>query len=458
MRFAHIRGALALVKPLGLAAAIFSGFVLAGHALGADSLFRPLRDGPATHPLTALAMMLLGIGLVLWRPGRFSRPSQTLASGALLIGLARLVDLALGTDLLGPLTPFAGNLEAERLAGRPVTMGANSAAMTAILGLALALDSRRSFRIAQLCAFIGLGVPLVAVTGYAYGLEHFYGQMALSTVVAALATGFGILVASAQRGVLRAVLSPWVGGRIARTQILLGYVVPFLIGYALIAIAAHNPKELFGLFVVLVSAFISGLIAFSAVVQEDVDRNRRGAERRLAIAATQDPLTGLPNRRLLLQAADRELDRARRQHQPLAVLMVDIDHFKRLNDIHGHLAGDVVLRHVAALMRDGLRRQDLLARYGGEEFVALLPDTPLAGAAQLAEKLRQRVAGGDWNGLALIRGPVTISVGCAGYHPGDSFQQLLNEADAALYQAKTGGRNRVALAEHHDQMGWLPAT
>jgi diguanylate cyclase (GGDEF)-like protein len=458
MRFAHIRGALALVKPLGLAAAIFSGFILVGHALGAESLFRPLRGGPATHPLTALAMMLLGIGLVLWRPRRFSRPSQVLAGGALVIGLARLLELAMGIDLLGPITPFAGNLEVERLAGRPVTMGANTAAMTAILGLGLALDSRRRFRTAQLCAFIGLGVPLVAVTGYAYGLHHFHGQMALSTVVAALPTGFGILVASAQRGVLRAVLSPWVGGRIARTQILLGYVVPFLIGYTLIAIAAHNPKELFGLFVVLVSAFISGLIAFSAVVQEDVDRSRRGAERRLAIAATLDPLTGLPNRRLLLQAADRELDRARRQHQPLAVLMVDIDHFKRLNDIHGHLAGDAVLRHVAGLMRECLRRQDLLARYGGEEFVALLPDTPLAGAAQLAEKLRQRVAAGQWSDVALIHGPVTISVGCADYRPGDSFQALLNDADAALYQAKTDGRNRVAISQHDHVLELLPAT
>jgi diguanylate cyclase (GGDEF)-like protein len=445
MRFAHIRGALTLVRPLGLAAAIFAGFMLAGHAYGVVPLYRPLSGGPATHPLTALAMMLLGAGLCFWRPRRSSPLTQLLATGALLIGLLRLADLSLGTDLLASVTPIADSLEAQQLAGQPVAMGANTAAMTAILATALVLDSRRNFLAAQFCAFVGLGFPLVAVTGYAYGLDKFHGQMALSTVIAALVAGSGTLVASAQRGVLRAVLSPWVGGRIARTQILLGYVVPFVIGYILIAIAAHNPKELFGLFVVLVSAFISGLIAFSAVFQEGVDKDRRGAERRLAIAATLDPLTELPNRRLLMQAAERELDRAQRHGLPLSVLMVDIDHFKRLNDRHGHLAGDAVLRHVADLMRGTLRKEDLLARYGGEEFVVLLPDTPLAGAAQLAEKLRRRIEATAWDEIAAVQGTVTVSIGCTDNQERNQFAALLNAADAALYLAKAGGRNRVVL-------------
>ena len=442
MQFPHIRWALTLVSPLGLTSALFASLILAGYIAGVEALYRPLSGGPASHPLTALALACLGIGLALWRLRQSSTAALTLAQVALAIALLRLVELALDLDLLVVITPFQTTLTA----GKPILMGVNTAIMTAVLAAALIADIKHRLLTAQALAFVALGFPLVSITGYAYGVDKFHGQMALTTVVAALPLGYGVLFASANRGILRSILSPWVGGRIARVQILLGYMVPFVIGYLLILVAANNPRELFGLFVVMVSAFISGLVAFSAVMQERIDQSRRGAERRLSFAANRDPLTQLPNRRMLLDHAERELERAQRNGSPLSVLMLDIDHFKHINDSFGHAVGDLVLQRIAELMRTVLRKQDLPARFGGEEFVVLLPDTSPEGAAQLAEKLRQRIAAEPFSPLEGCSHPVTVSIGCAAHILGAQFHQALDQADTALYRAKTGGRNRVEMA------------
>ena len=128
--------------------------------------------------------------------------------------------------------------------------------------------------------------------------------------------------------------------------------------------------------------------------------------------AAHDALTGLVNRRSLIMALERDVARAVRLREPYAVMLVDIDHFKFVNDSHGHLAGDSVLRHVADLLRTRLRAQDPVGRYGGEEFMVLLPHTPLGGALELAETLRRAV-----ERLPCVGGgkeiPVTVSIGVA---------------------------------------------
>ena len=163
--------------------------------------------------------------------------------------------------------------------------------------------------------------------------------------------------------------------------------------------------------------------------------------------ANQDALTGAANRRAVLEALDRALATASRQRTPLALLMLDIDHFKRVNDQYGHLAGDQVLRHFVHVVRQRLRAPDVLGRYGGEEFVVLLPGTGLAGAEQLAQQLCQAVQAApcDWQGQRIA---VTVSVGIASAvegHPPDAAT-LLHAADQALYRAKDNGRNRVEVA------------
>ena len=141
---------------------------------------------------------------------------------------------------------------------------------------------------------------------------------------------------------------------------------------------------------------------------------------------------------------------AEQQRSRGALLLVDIDHFKRVNDHYGHLAGDHVLRHIVGVLRQRLRASDVLGRYGGEEFMVLLPGTDLHGAAQLAEQLRQAVQAApcEWQGQRI---PFTVSIGVAASadtpaDPSRTSEALLQAADQALYRAKDDGRNRVALA------------
>ena len=163
--------------------------------------------------------------------------------------------------------------------------------------------------------------------------------------------------------------------------------------------------------------------------------------------ANQDALTGAANRRAVLEALESQLSKAQRQRTPLALLMLDIDHFKRVNDQYGHLAGDQVLRHFVHVVRQRLRAQDFLGRYGGEEFLLLLPDTDLAGAQQLAQQLCQAVQAApcDWQGQTIA---VTVSVGIAstGTSQQADGETLLQAADQALYRAKDKGRNRFEVA------------
>lgn len=164
---------------------------------------------------------------------------------------------------------------------------------------------------------------------------------------------------------------------------------------------------------------------------------------RLDEASNRDGLTGVYNRRYLEQALAKEFARVKRYDETLSLIMLDIDHFKRVNDERGHLAGDEVIRRTAEILSNGIRESDTLGRYGGEEFAVLLPHTKLDGALVLAERLRKCVAAQPITfGNQSI--PVTISIGVAELHPDTpSYEQLIQDADTALYQSKDGGRNRV---------------
>ena len=160
--------------------------------------------------------------------------------------------------------------------------------------------------------------------------------------------------------------------------------------------------------------------------------------------ASTDPLTGCLNRRALHEKLERELDRARRYNLVLTILMIDLDRFKDINDNHGHVAGDAVLRQMGDILRHEARSVDIAARYGGEEFVIVLPDTAMDGGRIFAERVRQRVADHPFaSAVGVLR--VTVSVGVATF-PNDGVETadaVVSRADAALYRAKDGGRNRV---------------
>lgn len=166
---------------------------------------------------------------------------------------------------------------------------------------------------------------------------------------------------------------------------------------------------------------------------------------RLERLSTHDELTGLPNRRLFARHLERALARADRYEHEVAVLALDLDHFKQLNDRCGHPAGDAALKAVASVLRESLREVDTVARAGGEEFWVLLAHTGETGAAEVAEKLRRRVAALDVEGADdQPLGHLSVSIGVAQRKPAEDADSLLARADAALYRAKRAGRDRVA--------------
>lgn len=162
------------------------------------------------------------------------------------------------------------------------------------------------------------------------------------------------------------------------------------------------------------------------------------ANRRLEEMSRTDALTGLANRRGFVEASAQEMTRARRSGKPWSVLIADLDEFKKINDRHGHAAGDDALRETAAILRRAVRAQDLAGRWGGEEFVLLLPETTATGAMQAAETIRQAVESHAFGAF-----PLTISIGVAEHRGEETLEMTIAAADRALYRAKEGGRNRV---------------
>jgi len=160
-----------------------------------------------------------------------------------------------------------------------------------------------------------------------------------------------------------------------------------------------------------------------------------------------DPLTGLFNRRYLEESLEREVSRAERKHHPLGIIMLDVDHFKKFNDKFGHNAGDAVLRELGQFLLKHIRGSDIACRYGGEELTLILPEAPLEILKQRAEQLREAVKHLKVHNPQEMVGVITLSIGVACFpEHGLTGEAVLEAADAALYRAKEGGRDRVAIA------------
>ena len=190
----------------------------------------------------------------------------------------------------------------------------------------------------------------------------------------------------------------------------------------------------------------------SSELQELVDMLEVKA-RRLELLAVTDVLTGLGNRRLLHKRMDEEIERIGRYGaHSFSLVMIDIDHFKRINDTYGHMVGDVILKAIAAEMNEAIRKTDAAVRWGGEEFMLLLSHTALDAAEAFAERLREAIEA--YLFVSDIR--LTISLGVGEYVPGENEFELFQRIDRALYRAKLGGRNRVEVDRQASASHALP--
>ena len=177
----------------------------------------------------------------------------------------------------------------------------------------------------------------------------------------------------------------------------------------------------------------------------------RGLERRKAqIYGVKDPLTGLYNRYTFRDMLKAEVDRARRYDRHLSLLMIDIDHFKKINDRFGHMVGDQILVELSEILTKSFRKTDVITRFGGEEFAIILPETTVGHATMLAERIRKAIEAHHYRGLSQDK-LLTVSIGVSNYHtpgdpPGPTETKLIHSADQALYAAKKEGRNKVCIS------------
>ena len=293
-----------------------------------------------------------------------------------------------------------------------------------------------------------------------------WGQ-ALAVCLAATSMAFAIAVASVDQWVTPNITPFLITCAVAGVALYIRprvsamlYLVAYAVFYVAIGITQHEPAQLLsnrlnGITACLMGAMLSLLlwrkfttITLQQELLEKANAELQGKQRELERVTRQDGLTGLFNRNTFVELTGRELDRAQRQGCPTTFLLLDLDHFKQVNDTWGHPAGDAVLRHVAAVAANSVRSTDLVGRLGGEEFIVLLPNTSVHAARHLAEKLRERIASSpvQWEQMTIS---ITTSMGLAGTTAQEKrdFDTLYSDADKALYLAKQQGRNRVVCAE-----------
>lgn len=255
---------------------------------------------------------------------------------------------------------------------------------------------------------------------------------ALQVLLAAIV----ILLQKGQRGALRILMGG--SGVLGAAMLLMRALDVYQVGTAECLANSNSPEQsfMFLSFFVFRFTFMFGFILL-------IEGKQREAVTRLA---TLDSLTEAYNRRTFIDLAERELQRSLRNGKPLSLMVIDLDHFKQINDTHGHQAGDSVLRQVKQIADHCLRAADTFARYGGEEFVVLLPETDREGAHNLAERLRSAIA----DNRAECGVPVSACIGVVSLpkvNGSVTLAQLLAKADEAMYQAKATGRNRVVMAD-----------
>jgi diguanylate cyclase (GGDEF)-like protein len=327
-------------------------------------------------------------------------------------------------------------------------------------------ETIRSWQLALLMAHLIMGLLMAGSAVLAHRLQHdsrTLGGQVLPRLVVVIGMAFSITVVAIDQWITPNITPFLIVCMIAGLAIYLrplaaaGLYAATYVGYFFaIELTQANPALLLSNRLNGVTACVLGLalsvllwrkfttITLQQQQLENANTDLQEKQRELERLTRLDGLTGLFNRNTFVELTKNELDRAQRQGTATAILLMDLDHFKRVNDTWGHPAGDAVLKHAAMIASTTVRSTDLVGRLGGEEFIVLLPGTSVEAARKLAEKIRLRLEGqaATWNDTRIA---ITVSIGIAGTTASEkqSFEVLYHDADKALYVAKQRGRNRV---------------
>ncbi len=430
--------------------------VLIGWWANVEFLKRIVPGLVAMNPTTAIGFFCLGVALALEArktPSESShRIARSLALLAALIGLIKIIAIVTPLDLGIDRILFHDKLlTADN--GLPNQMAPNTALNFLLLGMAVAIIDRtfRRIRPAQLLTVIAAMSSLLALTGYASGLESLYGigsyiPMAIHSAVSFLIVAIGVLCARPTRGVMAVVTSDSSGGTMVRRLLPAVIIVPGLLGW--MRLAGQNARlydSAFGawLLIVLIMSVLTLLVAWNARLLFRSDVDKLMAERILTHQATHDALTQLPNRRLFMDRLEQELTRGRDGQPSASVLFIDLDLFKIVNDSLGHVVGDELLVAAGKRIADCLTEKDVVARISGDEFTALLPDATEERTVDVANRVLRAFS--TPFGLGPHEVFTSVSIGIAHSRPDDSPVNLIRHADLAMYQAKLRGKARYEI-------------
>jgi diguanylate cyclase (GGDEF)-like protein len=449
MNAIHLKAVTRSAAVLCLAAVAISLYVLGSYAGGIPAGWRPSIAGHnfgPTNSLTATCILLGASGSFVAQRRGWRRLGLAIASLAAIGALARAIDFMVGTDIAISITPFQAEVLAEQAAGATNRMAIGAAASILLCSAAVLLILIRRYAWAQLCAALAIGPALASAVAYLLGVDIQLGRMGTLTLINVLLWSSAILAGTGHRAALRAILSDSLPGQFARHQLAIGTLAPlaFAMLFArLLPVAEHPDAVAETVVCTILVTWIS--IGINAIASRRLDIARHRAEADLRAMARIDPLTGLLNRRSMDLSLDDYFERAQSTGQPISLLMCDLDHFKRLNDQHGHAAGDRVLKRTADRIAAAVRDSDLVFRYGGEEIAVLLQDCGPETAGRIAEKIRESVKGPGRRAADAALPAVTISIGAATSSYGKTEpRKVLAAADDCLYKAKNAGRDRVA--------------
>ncbi len=435
-----VRAFVAFARIAGWIVVLLALAVLLTWVVGAGPLRGILQSEIGSRAGAALVALLAALALLLGQ--RMPRIS---------VGLSLLVALSGGIELFDYVYDFllpAGDWTATLLPDWPDRPQAHMTAVAAlafvllgVVGIAVALG--RYVWLREVCALAVIAIAMTA--GASYGLVLAGDSVDLLTRLPIMTAALLLLLALAwmsqvpTTGLTRVAVADSPGGAFARRLILPSLFLPVLLTFAFRGMQLHfdlSESLTLALAAVSTGGAVATMIVWVAVLLDRGERQRRAVVALREDAAT-DALTGLANRRALDAALAKALDAG----EPFALLMLDLDHFKRYNDSFGHQAGDAVLRETGHLLHAEVRPRDLVARYGGEEFVIVLPK----GDALRAERVAQRVLAA-FRATAWPHRAVTVSIGVTVAVAGDVPETLLRRADEALYRSKQEGRDRYCLA------------
>lgn len=438
--FRYIRVLLRLRLPLAIATMVFALAGLGANYANVDPLLRPLGDRSATHPLTAACLFVIGFSI--FKLKRFSpTPWWRYAAGGVIVltCAARLTEAALagagGSAFFGPMGAVHGRFSIE------------SALAIGALTVAAMLRSKNG-RVGLVFLVIGLATVFNTLLEISYGLTFFNGDVGAFTLLGLVCVSLAMVTLYIHRPFVRVLFL--VGGIGSQTRVMAtaAIAVPWVCGYLL------NTFQTVGVGLVAFEAAMISVIIWSMVVillttsarHEAADAARRRAEREISSLSRKDPLTGALNRFGMSESLDAAWASFRSTNAQFGLILVDLDHFKTINDTYGYYAGDDVLRRVSDVLHPYMRVADALSRWGGEEFLILLQIKDRADLETVAERLRRALQHVNSPYIPDHRAgsPISASFGLSDLRAeDDSPADAITRADSGLYLAKKAGRNRV---------------